>query len=54
MTICQLEMVYYNVEMLRVFFFERFQKCLEGEGLDTLAYVQMCINRGPKEILGEK
>ena len=32
---------------------ERFQKCLEEEGLDTLAYVQRCIKRGMKESLGE-
>ncbi len=24
---------------------ERFQKCLEAEGLDTLAYVQRCVNK---------
>ncbi len=33
---------------------ERFQKCLEAEGLDTLAYVQRCVNKGMKESLGEK
>ena len=25
---------------------EKFQKCLEEEGLDTLGYMQRCINRG--------
>lgn len=32
---------------------ERFQKCLEEEGLNALAYVERCINRGMKESLGE-
>ncbi len=33
---------------------EKFQKCLEEEGLDTLAYIQRCINKGMKESLKEK
>ena len=40
--------------ILRYYTDETFQKCLEEEGLDTLAYVQRCINRGMKESLKEK
>ncbi len=33
---------------------EKFQQCLQGEGLDSLSYIQKCINDGMKESLGEK
>lgn len=33
---------------------ERFQKCLEAEGINALAYVEKCINKGMKESLKEK
>lgn len=32
---------------------EQFQKCLKEEGLDTLAYIQKCINKVMKENLRE-
>lgn len=40
--------------IVRYYSTEKFQKCLEEEGLGTLAHVQRCIKRGPKESLGEK
>ena len=33
---------------------EEFQKCLETEGMDALAYIKWCVNKGMKESLGEK
>ena len=32
---------------------ERFQECLEEEGINALAYVEKCINKGMKESLKE-
>ena len=33
---------------------EKFQQCLKEEGLDTLSYIQKCINDSMKGSLGEK
>lgn len=33
---------------------DKFQQCLEIEGIDALAYVQRCLNKGMRESLGEK
>jgi len=32
---------------------ENFQRCLENEGIDALAYIQKCVKRGMKESLRE-
>ena len=33
---------------------DTFQKCLEEEGIDALAFIQKCVKKGMKESLGEK
>ena len=33
---------------------DKFQECLENEGIDALSFIQKCVNRGMKESLGEK
>ena len=40
--------------ILKYYYDEKFQECLEEEGINALAYVERCINRGMKESLGEK
>ena len=44
-------------KVLRVFlkFYDDpdFQKCLEIEGLDALAFIQRCVKRGMKQTLAE-
>ena len=32
---------------------EHFQECLENEGIDALAFIQKCVNKGMKESLKE-
>ncbi len=32
---------------------DAFQECLEIEGIDTLAFIQKCVRKQMKEILGE-
>jgi len=39
--------------ILRYYGDDKFQECLEKEGIDTLAFIQKCVNRGIKESLGE-
>lgn len=39
--------------VLRYYIGKQFQKCLKEEGLDTLAYIGKCINKGMKASLGE-
>ena len=32
---------------------EHFQECLEDEGIDTLAFIQKCVRKNMKEVLGK-
>ena len=39
--------------VLGLFSDEDFQKCLQEEGIDALAYIQRCVKKGIKESLGK-